>query len=83
MATATTRWNLVVSKQTDQSLRQFLAAEGGGKKGDLSRFVEKAVRKQIFETTLRAVREKNANVSQEEIEAAVEESLAWARARRH
>ena len=55
--------------------------EGSGN-GDLSLFVEEAVKKHIFETTLRAVREKNANVSQEEIDAAVEESLAWARARR-
>ncbi len=81
MATDTTRWNLVVSKQTDKSLRQFLAAEGGGKKGDLSRFVEEAVKKRIFDTALKAVHEHNADVPQEEIEAAVEESLAWARAR--
>jgi hypothetical protein len=84
MSATTTRWNLVVSKQTDRDLRQFLAnhTEDGGKKGALSRFVEDAVKKEIFETTLRAVHEKNANVSQEEIDTAVEESLAWARARR-
>ena len=81
MSAATVRWNLVVSKKIDTGLRQFLASRGGGKKGDLSRFVEEAVKKHIFETTLRAVHEKNANVSQEEIDAAVEESLAWARAR--
>lgn len=81
MSTATTRWNLVVSKETDKSLRQFLADEGGGKKGDLSRFVEEAVRKQIFDTTLRAAREQNANVDPEELDAAIEESLAWARVR--
>ena len=81
MSTSTTRWNLVVSKQTDQGLRQFLAGEGRGKKGDLSRFVEEAVNKHIFDSALRAVHEHNANVPPEEIEAAVEESLAWARAR--
>jgi hypothetical protein len=32
MATATTRWNLVVSKQTDKDLRQLLASVGRGKK---------------------------------------------------
>jgi hypothetical protein len=69
MSTTTTRWNLVVSKQTDRDLRQLLASEGRGKKGELSRFVEEAVSKH------------NANVPPEEIEAAVEESLAWARAR--
>jgi hypothetical protein len=84
MATNTTRWNLVVSKQTDRDLRQLLAhySEDGGKKGALSRFVEDAVKKQIFETTAQRIKERNANVPIEEIEAAVEESLAWARARR-
>ena len=82
MATTSTSWNLVVSKETDESVRQFLASQEGSGNGDLVLFVEEAVKKHIFETTLRAVREKNANVSQEEIDAAVEESLAWARARR-
>ena len=81
MATNTTRWNLVVPKELDKSLRQFLANEGRGKKGDLSRFVAEAVNKHIFDTALNAVHEHNANVPLEEIEAAVEESLARARAR--
>ena len=80
MATATTRWNLVVSKSLDKSLRQFLAAEGRSKKGELSRFVEEAVNKHIFDTALSAVHEHNKDVPLEEIEAAVEESLGWARA---
>jgi histone acetyltransferase (RNA polymerase elongator complex component) len=84
MATNTTRWNLVVSKQTDRDLRQLLAnySEDGGKKGSLSRFVEDAVKKQIFETTAQRIKERNINVPFAEIEAAVEESLAWARAQR-
>ena len=81
MSTATTRWNLVVPKELDKSLRQFLANEGRGKKGDLSRFVTEAVKKHIFDTALETVHEHNASVPLEEIEAAVEESLAWARAR--
>jgi len=81
MSTTNTRWNLVVSKETDKSLRQFLAAEGRGKKGDLSRFVEEAVNKHIFDSALKAVHEHNANVDPDELDAAIEESLAWARAR--
>jgi len=80
MSSTTTRWNLVVSKDTDKSLRQFLANEGGGKKGDLSRFVEEAVKKHIFDTTLKAVREHNADVGADEMDEIVAESLAWARA---
>jgi hypothetical protein len=79
MSTTTTRWNLVVSKETDKSLRQFLADEGGGKKGDLSRFVEEAVKKHIFDLTLKAVRDQNANMDPAELDAVIEESLAWAR----
>jgi len=81
MATATTRWNLVVPTQTDKDLRQLLASQGRSKKGELSRFVTEAVKRQIFDAAHRSIMEKNANVPQEEIEAAVEESLAWARAR--
>ena len=38
------RWNVAVSADTDQSLRLFLASQGGGRKGDLSRFIEEAVK---------------------------------------
>jgi len=79
MAASSTRWNLVVSSDLDKSLRQFLAREGRGKKGELSRFVEDAVKKAVFEMTAQDVKERNASVPLEEIEAIVEESLAWAR----
>ncbi|KSK90257.1 methionine repressor-like protein [Pseudomonas aeruginosa] len=45
----TIRWNVAVSADTDQSLRMFLASQGGGRKGDLSRFIEEAVRAHILE----------------------------------
>lgn len=79
MATNTTRWNLVVSKETDKSLRQFLAAEGGGKKGDLSRFVEETVKERIDDLTAQAIKQQNASRTPEEIDEIVEEALAWAR----
>jgi hypothetical protein len=78
MATNTIRWNLVVSAETDKSLRQHLA-ENGGRKGDLSKFVEEAVRKRIFEETARAAKEQNQDVPQEVIDNAIEEALNWAR----
>ncbi|MGB9406758.1 MAG: ribbon-helix-helix domain-containing protein [Terracidiphilus sp.] len=79
MSTATTRWNLVVSKQTDKSLRQFLASEGCGKKGDLSRFVEDTVKERIYDLTAQAIKRENASRTPEEIDEIVEEALAWAR----
>jgi hypothetical protein len=82
MSTDTTRWNLVVSKKTDKSLRQLLAAEGGGKKGDLSRFVEEAVKRHIFDTAAKAAKEHNEDLAPEQLDAIIEESLAWARTQR-
>jgi hypothetical protein len=82
MATDATRWNLVVSAKTDRSLRQHLAENGGGRKGDLSKFVEEAVRARIFLETARAAKEHNKDVPQEVIESAIEEALAWARSKR-
>ena len=40
------------------------------------------MKKHIFEMTAQKIKERNANLPFEEIEAAVEESLAWARAQR-
>jgi hypothetical protein len=81
MATNTTRWNLVVSKDLDQSLREFLAYQGRAKKGELSRFVEEAVNKHIFDEAARAAKEHNKDLAPEKLDAMIEESLAWARAR--
>ena len=82
MATTSTRWNLVVSSELDKSVRQVLAAEGRSKKGELSRFVEEAVRKEIFDSAARAAKEKNRDVKPEELDAAIEEALNWARSKR-
>jgi len=81
MGTSATRWNLVVSTETDSALRQFLANEGGGRKGDLSKFVEEAVRARVFDLSARRAREENKGRSKAEVEAAVSEALAWARNR--
>jgi hypothetical protein len=45
------RWNLVVSEDTNVLVRSFLA-QRGVKKGDLSSFVEEAVRLRVLELTL-------------------------------
>ena len=74
------RWNIAVSEETDRAVRVLLARQGG-RKGDLSRFIEAAVRKQLFEDTAREIKEANAGYSAEKIEQAVDEALAWARKR--
>jgi hypothetical protein len=77
----TVRWNLAVSAEIDQALRIFLASSGGGKKGDLSRFIEDAVRARILELTAEQAKAANTNVSEGDLASAVEEALQWARRR--
>jgi hypothetical protein len=75
------RWSVKVSKSTDRSLRSHLAQKGM-KKGDLSKFIEEAVRWRVFHQTVEDVKARNANVSPEEIEAAIDEALTAVRAER-
>ncbi|MCC2666673.1 MAG: methionine repressor-like protein [Gammaproteobacteria bacterium] len=79
MNTNSIRWNIAVSQDTDQALRVFLANQGGGRKGDLSRFVEEAVRTHILELTVDQTKKNNANISESDLLAIVEESVEWAR----
>ena len=76
-----TRWNVAVSADTDQSLRMFLASQGGGKKGDLSRFIEEAVQAHILELTAEQAKSSNNNVSEDYITSMVDEAIQWARKR--
>ena len=68
------RWTVKVSKDTDVSLRSFLA-QRGLKKGDLSKFIERAVQKEVFAQTVAAVQARNAGVPGERIEQAIEDAL--------
>lgn len=77
----TVRWNLAVSADTDQALRLFLASQGGGRKGDLSRFVEEAVRAHILELTVEQAKATNTDVNEADLSAMVDEALIWARQR--
>ena len=73
-----TRWTVSVSKQTDIAVRSHLA-QRGMKKGDLSRFIEDAVRWRVLEQSLAEARHGFADLSPEEIEALAEEAVAAAR----
>ncbi len=73
-----TRWTVKVTKETDTAVRSYLA-EHGGKKGDLSKFIERAVQKEVLRATLRDIRQRNADLSDEEIQAIVDEEVTAAR----
>lgn len=76
---STTRWNIAVSSDTDQSLRLFLASNGGGRKGDLSRFVEEAVRAHILQLMAEQAKAANANISEASLNEVIEAAVEWAR----
>ncbi len=76
-----TRWNLSIPEETDRAVRTFLA-RNGGKKGDLSRFVDEAVRRRVLELTVSRVKDRNARYDQEELLDLIDEEVDAARAGR-
>jgi hypothetical protein len=77
----TVRWNVAVSADTDQSLRMFLASQGGGRKGDLSRFIEEAVKSHILGLSAGQAKSSNEGVGDDELLSMVDEALDWTRNR--
>lgn len=73
------RWNIAVSPDTDQSVRMFLAAQGGGRKGDLSRFIEEAVRAYLLERAVDQAKAAAAGMSEAELTELIDEAVQWAR----
>ena len=74
-----TRWSVRVSRQTDISLRSHLA-ERGGKKGDLSKFIEQAVNKELLWATIQEIRDRNAHVPADVLQAEIDQACAETRA---
>ena len=75
------RWNLSIPEQTERSVRTFLARTGG-KKGDLSRFVDEAVRCRMLDLTVRRIKGHNAQQDQQAILDLIDEEVDAARADR-
>ena len=78
----TARWTVSVSKETDIAVRSFLA-QRGMKKGDLSKFIEEAVRWRVFERTLAETRSQFADLPEDELEALLNEAVEMIRATGH
>lgn len=73
------RWSLKISRETDVALRTLLATRGG-RKGDLSRFVEEAVNREVLREMIRDIQARNADADPAEIERLVDEELGDMRA---
>lgn len=73
------RWTIKVSRDTDLSLRSFLGAQGM-KKGDLSKFVEEAVRWRVLERTVQHFKDRNLDLGSKQMEAIINEAVRAVRA---
>lgn len=75
----TVRWNIAVSPDTDQSVRMFIAAQGRGRKGDLSRFIEEAVRAYLLDRAVEQAKNAASGLSESELTDLIDEAVQWAR----
>jgi len=75
----TARWTIKVSRDTDISLRTFLA-QHGMKKWDLSKFIERAVQKEILAQTTADVKQRNTDLPEADLEALIDEAVSAVRA---
>lgn len=73
------RWSITVSKDTDLALRTFLGTQGA-KKGDLSKFIEEAVRAQVFHRTIQDIKARNADTDPDELQSIIDQAVQEVRA---
>ena len=73
------RWNVSVSPDTDQSVRMFIAAQGGGCKDDLSRFIEEAVRAYLLEKAVAQAKSASTGMGESELTDLIDEAIDMAR----
>lgn len=76
--TTVTRWTVSVSKDTDIAVRSFLA-QRGLKKGDLSKFIEEAVKWRVLDQTIEEARAGFDDLTPAEVQALADEALAATR----
>jgi hypothetical protein len=69
----TARLTITWSKQADHALRSFLGTQGM-KKGDISKFIEEAVRWRIFHQTVGEARKAFAEVSPNELQKMIDDA---------
>jgi hypothetical protein len=81
LADEVTRWTVSVSKETDIAVRSFLA-QRGMKKGDLSKFIEEAVKWRVLDQTIAEARSKFADLPPDELEAVIAEAVTAVRTER-
>ena len=76
--TTITRWTVSVSRDTDIAVRSFLA-QRGMKKGDLSKFIEGAVKWRVLDQTMAEARAGFSDLPPDAVEALADEAVAAVR----
>ena len=74
----TTRWTVSVSRDTDIAVRSLLA-QRGMKKGDLSKFIEDAVKWRVLDQTMTEARAGFADLPGEAVETLADEAVSAVR----
>ncbi len=77
----TTRWTVTVSQETDQSLRSFFS-DHRMRDDDLSKFVERAVQKELLKQTAADVKQRNADLAGDDLQALIDKTIAAVRSKR-
>jgi hypothetical protein len=78
MPNDTTRWTVSVSRNTDIAVRSFLA-QRGMKKGDLSKFIEDAVKWRVLEQTMAEARARFSDLPPEALDDLIDEAVSATR----
>ena len=81
MGDESTRWTIVIDKQTDVEVRTRLAKRGM-KKGDLSKYVGELVKRDLFSEAWQEFSEPFNDMTDEEVAELADEAVAWARGRK-
>jgi hypothetical protein len=72
------RWTVKVSKETDIALRTYLA-QAGMRRGDLSKFIEEAVRWRVLEQTTSSVKTRTSVLSSGELQTIIDDAVTKVR----
>jgi hypothetical protein len=72
------RLTVTISRATEEAMRSFLAARGG-KRGDLSKFIERAVNNELLRATVREIQDQNSQLSADAVQAMIDVACAEVR----
>jgi hypothetical protein len=73
------RLTVTISRETEGALRALLA-ERGERRGDLSKFVERALNNELLRTTIRQIQDQNARLPGDSVQAMIDAACADVRA---